>query len=64
MEGKKVNRKPEPVAVPIYGDMAKFLELQPRESEYLFARGATPVKELRESSNRRAHCGRTRLALP
>ena len=29
MEGKKVNRKPEPVAVPIYGDMAKFLALQP-----------------------------------
>jgi hypothetical protein len=24
MEGKKANRKPEPVAVPIYGDMAKF----------------------------------------
>jgi integrase len=37
MEGKKANRKPEPVAVPIYGDMGKFLELQPRTSDYLFA---------------------------
>ena len=27
MEGKRVNRKPEPVAVPIYGDMTKFLAL-------------------------------------
>jgi integrase len=49
MEGKKANRKPEPVAVPIYGDMAKFLALQPRESEYLFARGARPIKDFRES---------------
>jgi integrase len=39
MEGKKANRKPEPVAVPIYGDMAKFLDLQPRQSEYLFCQG-------------------------
>lgn len=49
MEGKKVNRKPEPVAVPIYGDMAKLLELQPRESEYVFARGSRPIKDFRES---------------
>ena len=52
MEGKKVNRKPEPVAVPIYGDMSKFLELQPRGSEYLFARGSTPIKDFRESWNK------------
>lgn len=49
MEGKKVNRKPEPIAVPIYGDMAKFIEMQPRTSEYLFARGAKPIKDFRES---------------
>jgi integrase len=47
--GKKANRKSEPVAVPIYGDMAKFLDLQPGQSEYLFARGATPIKDFRES---------------
>jgi integrase len=49
MEGKKANRKPEPVAVPIYGDMAKFLDMQPQKSEYLFARGATPIKDFQES---------------
>jgi integrase len=49
MEGKKPNRKPEPVAVPIYGDMAKFLDLQPRQSEYLFTRGPTRIKDFRES---------------
>ena len=42
MEGKRPNRKPEPVAVPIYGDMAKFLQLQPREA-ILFARGSRPI---------------------
>jgi integrase len=49
MEGKRQNRKPEPVAVPIYGDMAKYLEMQPRTSEYLFARGSKPIKDFRES---------------
>jgi integrase len=49
MEGQKANRKPEPVAVPIYGDMAKFLEMQPRTSEDLFARGKNPIKDFRES---------------
>jgi integrase len=49
MHGKKANRKPEPVAVPIYGDMAKFIETQPRESEFLFARGSKPIKDFRES---------------
>ena len=49
MEGKKANRKPEPVAVPIYGDMGKFLELQPRTSDYLFARGSKPIKDFRET---------------
>jgi integrase len=49
MEGRKSNRKPEPVAVPIYGDMAKFIEMQPRTSEYLFARGSKPIRDFRES---------------
>ncbi len=49
MEGKKANRKPEPVAVPIYGDMARFIETQPRDSEYLLARGSKPIKDFRES---------------
>ncbi|MGH9439053.1 MAG: tyrosine-type recombinase/integrase, partial [Terriglobia bacterium] len=48
MEGKRINRKPEPIAVPIYGDMAKFIEMQPRTSEYLFARGAKPIRDFRE----------------
>ena len=51
MEGKRPNRKPEPVAVPIYGDMAKFLDVQPKESEYLFARGSKPIRDFRESWN-------------
>jgi integrase len=49
MEGKKSNRKPEPVAVPIYGEMGKFIEMQPRTSEYLFARGSKPIRDFRES---------------
>lgn len=49
MDGKKANRKPEPVAVPIYGDMGKFLEMQPKTSEYLFARGSKPIADFRES---------------
>ena len=52
MEGKRPNRKSEPVAVPIYGDMAKFLELQPLESEYLFARGSTPIRDFRRGGTR------------
>lgn len=49
MAGRKSNRKPEPIAVPIYGDMAKFIEMQPQSSEYLFARGAKPIRDFRES---------------
>jgi integrase len=49
MQGKKANRKPEPVAVPIYGDMRLYLEMQPRTSEYLFARGSVPIKDFRMS---------------
>jgi len=49
MEGKRVNRKPEPVAVPIYGDMGRFLQIQPKESEYLLARGSRPIKDFRVS---------------
>ena len=37
------------VAVPIYGDMARFLKLQPRTSDYLFARGSRPIKDFRET---------------
>jgi len=44
MEGKKANRKPEPVAVPIYGDMARFIETRPRQSEFLFARGSKRIR--------------------
>lgn len=44
MQGKRANRKPEPVAVPIYGDMRLYLEMQPRTSEYLFACGSVPIK--------------------
>lgn len=47
MEARKVNRKPEPVAVPIYGDMRLYLEMQPHTSEYLFARGSGPIKDFR-----------------
>ena len=49
MEGKRANRKPEPVAVPIYGDMGKFLQTQSRTSDYLFARGSKLIKDFRES---------------
>jgi integrase len=49
MDGKRANRKPEPVAVPIYGDIAKFLEMQPRTSDFVFARGSKPIKDFRES---------------
>jgi integrase len=49
MQGKKANRKTEPVAVPIYGDMRTYLEMQPRTSEYLFARGLVPIKDFRMS---------------
>lgn len=52
MDGKRQNRKPEPVAVPIYGDMAKYIEMQPRTSEYLFARGSEPIKDFRASWDR------------
>ncbi len=51
MDGVRANRKPEPVAVPIYGDMSKFLTTQPKQSEYLFARGLRPIKTFRESWN-------------
>ncbi len=49
MEGRKTNRKLEPIAVPIYGDMGKFIEMQPATSEYLFARGSNPIKNFRAS---------------
>jgi hypothetical protein len=37
--------EPEPVAVPIYGDMRPYLETQPRTSEFLFARGSMPIRD-------------------
>lgn len=49
MDGKKSNRKPEPLAVPIYDDMAKFIEMQPQTSDYLFARGSKPIRDFCES---------------
>jgi len=49
MDGRKRNRKPEPIAVPIYGDMAKFIEMQPQTSDYLFTRAAKPIRDFRES---------------
>lgn len=49
MEGKRANRKPEPVAVPIYGDMRTYLEMQPHTSEFLFARGSRPIRDFRLS---------------
>jgi integrase len=49
MDGRRANRKPEPVAVPIYGDMAKFLGIQPRQSDFVFARGSKPIKNFRDS---------------
>jgi len=51
MEAKKANRKPEPVAVPIYSDMRAYLELQPHTSEYLLSRGSAPIKDFRRSWN-------------
>lgn len=35
--------------MPIYGDMAKFIEMQPRTGEYVFARGSKPIRDFRES---------------
>lgn len=52
IESQGPNRKPVPVAVPIYGDMREFLERQPRQSEYLFARGALRIKDFRRSWKR------------
>jgi integrase len=49
MQGRKANRKPEPVAVPIYGDMRAYLETQPHLSDYLFTRGKAPIKDFRMS---------------
>jgi hypothetical protein len=45
MHGKTANRTPEPVAVPIHGDMRTYLEMQPRTRKYLFARGSVPIKD-------------------
>ena len=44
---RKRSEKHIPQAVPIYGDMADFLARQPRDSEYLFARGAEQIKDFR-----------------
>jgi integrase len=48
MDGKRANRKPEPVAVPSYGDMGKFLAVQLKDSDFLFARGSRPIKNFRD----------------
>jgi len=49
LSGKKANRKPQPVAVPIYGDMRAYLENQPHLSDYLFTRGQAPIEDFRMS---------------
>jgi integrase len=41
---RKRSEKHIPQAVPIYGGMRAFLEMQPRTSEYIFARGSEPIK--------------------
>ena len=41
---QEANRKPEPIAVPIYGDTRMYLEMQPRTREYVFARGSKPIR--------------------
>jgi len=46
---RKRSEKHIPQAVPIYGDMRAFLEMQPRTSEYIFARGSEPIKDFRRS---------------
>lgn len=43
------NRKPRPKMLPIFGDVRKYLDSQPRESEFLFARGSAPIKDFRKS---------------
>jgi hypothetical protein len=56
--GEERNRKPELVAVPICGDMTKFLALEPRTSQYLFARGSKPIKDFRQRWNLACQEGR------
>lgn len=51
MEGKRANRKPEPIAVPVCGDMRTYLERQPRTSEFILARGARQIRDFRASWN-------------
>jgi hypothetical protein len=45
---RKKSAKNIPQAVPIYGDMRTFLEKQPRDSVYLFARGSEQIKDFGE----------------
>lgn len=50
LEGKKTkNKKPVPVAVPIYGDMGMWLDRQPKTSDYLFARGKKQILNIRRA---------------
>jgi integrase len=46
---RKKSAKHVPQALPIYGDMRAFLEMQPRTSEFLFARGSAPIKSFRSA---------------
>lgn len=46
---KTKNRKPVPVAIPIYGDMAPYLEQQPKDGEFLFSRGSKQIQDFRAS---------------
>ncbi len=46
---RRKSAKHVPQALPIYGDMRPFLEMQPQTSEYIFARGSQPIKDFRRS---------------
>lgn len=43
------NRKPLPVAVPIYGDMWEYLEKQEKSGPFIFTRGPNRIKDFRAS---------------
>lgn len=46
---KSRNRKPVPVAVPIYGDMGSYLDRQPKTGEFIFSRGSRQIQDFRAS---------------
>ena len=44
---RRKSAKHVPQAVPTYGDMPAFLEMQPRTNEYVFARGGDKIRDFR-----------------